>query len=272
MGKFDGVLMVSDLDGTLLTSNQRISERNREAIKHFTDEGGIFTYITGRILAGARPILRQFAPDAPIGCINGGGLYDLKTDRYVWTTPLDPSAEELVGFVCREFPDAGVELCGFHGAWFHKINHLTEEHRLLEETELISAPYGEVAHDIGKILVIIEPDRLQAVAEALAKHPLADRFTMVSSWKSYYEILPKEVSKGNGLLRLAELLKIDPARTVAVGDNDNDLTMLQAAGYGVAVANATPAAREGADLVLDHTNDEDAIAELIERLERELPF
>ena len=272
MGKFDGVLMVSDLDGTLLTGNQRISDRNREAIKRFTDEGGIFTYITGRILAGVRPILRQLVPDAPIGCNNGGGLYDLKAERYVWKMVLDPSVEEVVDFVCEAFPDAGVEFCGYHGAWFHRLNALTEEHRLVEETELISAPYREVADDIGKILVVVEPDRLQAVAEALSKHPLADRFTMVSSWKSYYEILPKEVSKGNGLLRLAEILKIDPARTVAVGDNDNDLTMLRAAGYGVAVANATPVAKEAADLVLDHTNDEDAIAELIERLERELPF
>ena len=81
MGKFDGVLMVSDLDGTLLSSNQRISERNQEAIKHFTDEGGIFTYITGRILAGARPILRQFAPDAPIGCINVTFSTDLISGR-----------------------------------------------------------------------------------------------------------------------------------------------------------------------------------------------
>ena len=272
MGRFDGVLLVSDLDGTLLTSDQRISDRNREAIKRFTDEGGIFTYITGRILAGARPILRQLAPDAPIGCINGGGLYDLKTDRYVWTTPLDPSAEELVDFVCEQFPDAGVEFCGYHGAWFHRVNRLTEEHRLIEQTELISAPYREVAEDIGKILIIVDPNRLQAVADRLATHPLADRFAMVSSWESYYEILPKEVSKGNGLLRLAEILKIDPARTVSVGDNDNDLTMLQAAGYGVAVANATPAAKAAADLVLDHNNNEDAIAELIGRLERELPF
>lgn len=272
MGRFEGVLLVSDLDGTLLTSDQRISDRNREAIKRFTGEGGIFTYITGRILAGVRPILKQLVPDAPIGCINGGGLYDLRAERYVWKTPLDPSAEELVDFICEKFPDAGVEFCGYHNAWFHQINALTEEHRQLEETELISAPYREVADDIGKILVIVEPCRMKEVAETLAAHPLADRFTMVSSWESYYEILPKEVSKGNGLLRMAEILNIDPAKTIAVGDNDNDITMLRAAAYGVAVANATPAAREAADLVLGHTNNQDAIAELIERLEKKLPF
>ena len=272
MGKFDGVLLVSDLDGTLLQKNQCISRQNREAIKRFVDEGGIFTYVTGRILAGVRPILRQMIPDAPIGCINGGGLYDLKNEKYVWTIPLDPSAEEIVNFVMEEFPEVGIELCGFHGAWFLRSNALTEEHRALEETENISASYCDVADQIGKLLFIIEKERMPILVEALSKHHLADRFTFVQSWSSYYEVLPKEVSKGNGVLRLADLLGIDRKRTISVGDNDNDVSMLQMAGYGVAVANATAGAKEAADLVLDHTNEESAIAELIERLERELPF
>ena len=108
--------------------------------------------------------------------------------------------------------------------------------------------------------------------QAVKAHPLAERFDFVQSAPPYYEILPKGVSKGSVLLRLADLLGISRSRTVAVGDNNNDLSMLQAAALGVAVANATSQAKAAADLVLESTNEEDAVAELICRLEEHLPF
>ena len=62
MGKFDGILLVSDLDGTLLTNDKRLSEENREAIDRFVEEGGIFTFATGRTTYGMRVVLEQYTP------------------------------------------------------------------------------------------------------------------------------------------------------------------------------------------------------------------
>lgn len=272
MGKFDGVLLVSDLDGTLLRADQKIGQKNREAIQRFTAEGGTFTYVTGRSLNGLQPVFRKLIPDSPVGCFNGGGIFDPKSDAYVWKVPLDPEAEELTNFVYSQFPDAGIELCGFREAWFMRSNALTEAHRRIEEVPDVRAAYCDVAEYMAKVLLIIKSDRLDALANALAGHPLAERFNFVQSSPEYYEILPKGSSKGNLVIRLAELLGIDRTGIVAVGDNHNDVSMLEAAAYGVAVANATSHAKNAADLVLDHTNEEDAIAELIERMEMKLPF
>ncbi len=272
MGKFDGILLVSDLDETLLTKDKRISDGNRVAIQRFTAEGGIFTYITGRIPVGMQAVLEQMTPDVPVGCINGGGIYDPKTKTYVWSAKLDPDAEKLVNFLCTEYPDVGIELCGLYEAWFFRMNPLTEEHRQIERIPYVSATYQEVADKLTKVVLIIEADRLESMADALQKHPVAEKFEFVQSTSQYYEILPKGVSKGTALLRMADLFGVDRRKTVAVGDNNNDLSMLQAAGFGVAVANATPYAKNAADLVLDRTNDQDAVAELIERLEQQLPF
>ena len=273
MGKFDGVLMVSDLDATLLTNDKRISPKNREAIQRFEAEGGAFTYITGRMPLGARTILDQLTPNVPIGCINGGGIFDPKNGSYVWTATLESSAEEIVSFVRNEFPDVGIELCGFYKAWFLNLTPLTEEHRQLEHIPYVPvSSYAEVNEPMAKVLFVREADRLEELMQAVQAHPLAGNFEFVQSTSQYYEMLPKGASKGEVLLRLADLLGISRSRTVAVGDNNNDLTMLRTAALGVAVANATPFAKEAADLVLESTNEEDAVAELICRLEERLPF
>ena len=272
MGKFDGVLLVSDLDATLLTDDKRVSAENRAAIDRFVAEGGIFTYVTGRTPLGCRVILDQFTPDAPIGCLNGGGIYDAKTDTYLWSLPLDAKAEELVAFVRSEFPHVGIELCGFYEAWFANMNPLTELHRRLEGIPYVEATYKEVADRMAKVLLITEAERLGELKQALLSHPLAEQFDFIQSTSEYYEILPKGAGKGALMLRMADMFGISHEKTVAVGDNVNDVSMIEAAGLGVAVANATDEAKAVADLVLDSTNEQHAIADLIRRLETENLF
>ena len=78
MGKFDGILICTDLDGTLLGSDRKISKENIEAIEYFKSEGGLFTFITGRMPCLVNDIYNAIKPNAPFGCINGGGIYDGK--------------------------------------------------------------------------------------------------------------------------------------------------------------------------------------------------
>ena len=270
MGKFDGILMVSDLDSTLLDSNRHISDGNRRAIEHFEAEGGIFTYVTGRTPFGCRVILDQMTPSTPIGCLNGGGIYDARAGKYLWRADLDPRAEELIAFVRECFPEVGIEVCGFDSAWVLHRNHIIDEHMELEHLQFEDATWSDVAHHgIAKVLLMAEADRIGELARAVSSHPLAPYFAFVQSAEQYYEILPQGTGKGLLLCKLAEMLEISPDKTVAVGDNHNDVSMIREAHLGVAVANATPPAKEAADLVLDVTNEQDAIANLIERLERE---
>ena len=271
MGKFDGILIASDLDSTLLDNSRRISDGNRRAIEQFEREGGTFTYVTGRTPFGCRVILDQMTPAAPIGCLNGGGIYDANAGEYLWRADLDPRAEELIAFVREKFPDVGIEVCGFETAWVLHRNHIIDEHMVLERLRFAEATWAEIAHrGIAKVILMTEADRIGELACALSSHPLAPHFAFVQSAEQYYEVLPKGTGKGLLLCKLAELLGISPDKTVAVGDNHNDVSMIRAARLGVAVANATPAAKEAADLILPVTNEQDAIAHLIGRLESDL--
>ena len=266
MGKFDGYLFVTDLDGTLLRHDKTISEENKQAIAYFESEGGAFTFVTGRISRGAAPILQQFTPKIPIGCINGGGIYDPNTKRHLWTLALDPSVIELVEAVDRELPNVGIELNAFECIHFCKKNAITEQHRINEKFDDLAEPYHEVREPLAKILFGVYPDEMNALIDLLHRHPLADRFDFVRSDDMYYEILPKGSSKGGLLLRLADLLGIDPKRTIAIGDNDNDISMLRAAALGIAVSNASQNTRDAADRITV-SNEEHARAQVISDIE-----
>lgn len=267
MGKFDGILLVSDLDATLLTNDKRISEGNRAAIDRFVAEGGRFTFITGRSPIGTSSVFAQYTPDALVGCLNGGAVYDARTKQYTWSLPLDPRAEVLVDYVIDRFPDIGVALNGFKEVWIQKNNPLTDVYRKLESLPYVEKTYREVADRMAKVLLIIEEEQIPALKQALAEHPLAEQFDFIQSTSVYYEILPKGAGKGALLLRIADMMGIPHDRTVAVGDNCNDVSMLRAAALGVAVANSTPEAKAAADLILTATNEENAVAQLIGLLE-----
>ena len=74
MGKFDGILICTDLDGTLLNGDYKVSEENAKAIEYFKREGGYFTFITGRMYYYAEDIYEMVKPNAPIGCGNGAAV------------------------------------------------------------------------------------------------------------------------------------------------------------------------------------------------------
>ena len=76
MKKFENILICTDLDGTLLNSNREISKENIDAIEYFKSEGGLFTFITGRVPKTSKSICDSIAPNAPYGCMNGGGIFD----------------------------------------------------------------------------------------------------------------------------------------------------------------------------------------------------
>ena len=112
-----------------------------------------------------------------------------------------------------------------------------------------------------------EPKNIDELAKVLAGHPMAENFNILRSDEIYYEILPKNSNKGNLLIKLAEILGVDIKNTIAIGDNDNDIAMLETAGVGYAVSNASQGAKEAADIITV-SNEEHAIAKIIEDLDK----
>jgi hypothetical protein len=254
MGKFDGILLCTDLDDTLLTTDKRVSEENKRAIEYFKKEGGTFTFATGRVVHGAKLALDYITPNAPMVCFNGGGIYDFQRNKMLWSLYLDDEAVKVVELVDRQFPSAGIEICTDDTVYVSKMNKIVHEHLVFEKLPEEFADYHNIPETWKKVLFMVEENELPALKELIQNSEFVDKYNFIQSSPNYYELLPIGSDKGSGLLKLAELLRMDPKRTVAIGDNENDVSLIQNAGIGVAVANAISEAHQVADYITVDNN------------------
>jgi Cof subfamily protein (haloacid dehalogenase superfamily) len=268
MNKFQGILICTDLDGTLLKKDKTISRENLDAIEYFKSEGGYFTFVTGRMPFFCHELYRAVRPNAPIGCINGGGLYDFETSRYLWTTTMPHSVLELVEYADRSIPGLGVQVNTFERIWFCRENEATEDFRRVTGVPRLNCTYEEIDEPIAKIVFCDRDEgHIEQLRALLFAHPRADEFDFIQSERTLYEILPRGIHKGAALPRLVEHLGTTMEKTIAVGDYDNDIGMLRDAHIGVAVANATSTAKAAADYITV-SNEESAIARIISEIEQ----
>ncbi len=268
MKKFEGMLFCTDLDGTLYASDKTISKQNLDAIEYFKSQGGRFTFITGRIPTTSKEIYDIIKPNAPFGCFNGGAIYDGQNDEYLWNLSLSKDAEKLVMEVEEKLPDIGIQPNTDKKVYFSKDNSAMVRFREITGLENLYCPFKDIKEPVLKVVFGHEDEeRLLALKQLLDEHPLSKNFDFIRSEQTLYEILPKGSSKGLLLCKLAELLGIDRRKTIAVGDYNNDISMIQAAGIGFAVENAVAEAKAVADYVTV-SNDENAIAVIIDGLDK----
>jgi len=129
---------------------------------------------------------------------------------------------------------------------------------------IILNDFRQLSGDPSKVLIRGQKSFIQYLEGAL-RDQASGRCNTFFSTDHLLEYCPLEATKGAGLISVCGYLGISPEETIAVGDQNNDISMLRAAGLGIAVANATDEAKEAADLVLDKTNDQNAIAEIINK-------
>ena len=270
MKKFEGMLFCTDLDGTLYTTDKTVSKENLDAIEYFKSEGGIFTFITGREPKTAKDICKTISPNAPYGCLNGGGIYDYVKDKYLWKIALPNEVIELVGLVDEQMPAMGIILNTQSDIIFSKDNTAMQWFRAVTGVPKIACDYRQVKEPVLKVVFAHESgEEMDKLTRLLTSHPTADNFDFIRSEFRLFEILPKGASKGNLLCKMAKLLNINIEKTIAVGDYNNDVSMIKAAGLGFAVSNAVPEAKAAADYITV-SNNESAIAAIIEGLDKGL--
>ena len=266
MGKFDKILICTDLDGTLLKNDKTISEENLKAIEYFKREGGLFTFVTGRVPGIVTDIYNIVKPNAPFGCINGGGIYDGGKKEYVWTMSADRGIIDLVEEVYENVPEAGILVHTFEKTYFCKENELTEWFMKITNATRYTAHYREIKEDIAKVVFCFnDEEECKKLKNILHNHPLAEKFDFVRSEKRLYEILPKGSGKGKSIEKLSEIYGIE--NTVAIGDYNNDISMFEKAKIAVAVSNANKETLAAADIVTV-SNEENAIAKVIYDIEK----
>lgn len=263
MGIFDGMLFCTDLDGTLLRNDGTISRENLDAIEYFKSEGGLFTFITGRMPFYASHAYEAINPNAPFGCVNGGGLYDHIEQKYIWIAEMGDGVNDLIRVIDEHLPEVGIQVNTFYKTYFCKENLTMKYFRDSTGLENLTCHYTEVKEPIGKIIFGSENDDEILEAERLLRsHPMASGFDFVRSERTLFEILPKGIGKGTAITKLCDCLRIDKNKTVATGDYNNDITMFRAAKLGIAVSNACDDAKAAADFITV-SNEEHAIAKVI---------
>lgn len=264
MKKFDGILMCTDLDGTLYKKDKTVSKENKEAIEYFKQNGGKFTFITGRPPTISSDAYSIINPNAPFGCNNGGGVYDGVNKNYLWVQALSDDSRVLIDYIENEMDDMGIQINTESGIYFHKDNIAMEYFRKVTGCENILKRHEQISEPILKIIfATTDEEKILKLASLLTSHPKAKEFDFIRSERILYEIVPKGIDKGTALKKIAELT--NSHTTIAVGDYDNDIGMLKAADISYAVKNASENAKKAADRITV-SNEESAIAAIINNL------
>lgn len=267
MGKFDGILICTDLDGTLLKNDKTISYENKKAIDYFKKEGGYFTFVTGRMPYYVGDIVDRVKPNAPFGCLNGGGLYDYINKKYIWANTLSDGFVELIKCIDESFPCVGIQISTFDKTYFSKDNVSMQRFRKATGVENAIRHYTDFNEPVAKILFGSEDEEeMKNIEQMLFSHPDSYKFDFIRSEQSLYEIIPKGTHKGTAIIKLCEYLNIDMKNSIALGDYYNDVAMIETAGVGIAVSNACKDAIDVADYVTV-SNEEHAIAKVVCELE-----
>ena len=252
MGRYDGILIMSDWDGTLSTGGT-VSAENIEAIRRFQAEGGIFTLCSGRNYTHFDRYREFVVPNAPICAYNGALIVD--TDGSFLSE----------SFLDREALLAVRELV-IRGAVTSYVNLYTKEDGApttctMQEFVDNFAEYEKMHH--YKSVLVCKKEEEAIAAQRLAETLIPDGCFAVRSWPVGLEILKKSASKGEALKFMKK--RLGARLTVAAGDYENDAEMLVSADIGYAVENAVPSVKAVADRITVSAS-ESAIARIIDEL------
>ena len=227
-GKFTGVLLISDFDDTLYGTDLHVSEENRAAIRSFIRQGGLFTVATGRARKTFSPqVSKENIPlNAPAILSNGATVFDYQADRLVRRTYLPDRVIGDMQELCRVFPDLGFEAYYQNEIYVYNPNVVTHKHMERVGMDYTILPIDQLPMPLTKI--ILEQDApLLEKAQAYLQERAGDSYEVIFSNRYLLELTAKGSHKGGSALWLADYLGISREHLYCVGDNQNDIPMLE---------------------------------------------
>lgn len=259
------VILLSDMDGTLLNSKKEITDTDRKAIERFTALGGRFTVATGRTIQSFEQFVEALGLREPVIMYNGAAIHDYVSGETLYTHPLPPKCREMAMRLLELMPEAGGEVLRTDGTYVFSNTEYQQLHTRLCNIvpEYAALPDIEEGGWL-KVLFSLAPEDVPHMEVLTRQLGFDKRADFVRSADIFLEMLPLGVSKGSALTQYRKLEGFEGFTFVSVGDFDNDLEMIQAADVGACPANAQDCVRSAADIVLTRTNDEGAVAELID--------
>jgi Cof subfamily protein (haloacid dehalogenase superfamily) len=266
--KMSKKLLALDIDGTLTNTQKDITPATLEKIIEAQEKGHIVAIASGRPLPGIRKIADTIELDRFGGYVlafNGGRIVDYSTGEVVYQAVLDNDVVRDIYDYCLK---AGCGMVTYDGdrvitgtdidgymTFEASINHM-EIMRIDNFREYIDFP-------LNKCLLTADPDKAEKIEQELAEK-FGDQLNIFRSEPYFVEIMPPNVHKATSLEKLLEVLDMDRKDLVACGDGYNDLTMIEYAGVGVAMANAQDIVKEHANYIT-LSNDEDGLVPVVDK-------
>lgn len=265
-------MLFMDLDGTLLNDRKEITPGNRAALEAALQRGHGVIIATGRPLKSAMTQARKLELDKP-GCFliayNGAMIYDWEKNEQVFARTLRiPTVLDIFDYVNRQ---------GFHIQTYDTWDVLVEPRcdndivrgycdLIRMDFKVIPSVHTDVREEPVKVLIIEKEDLagIQRLQQEIGTH-FGDQVDTFFSNPTYMEVVPVGMNKGQAVKMLCQMLNVPIENAVAVGDAANDLSMIEAAGIGVAMANGTNEVKLVANYVTTCDNNHDGIAEVVER-------
>ncbi len=266
-------LVAIDLDGTLLDSNKEISKRNEKAIAQAIASGIKVIICSGRVYSGARLYAKQVGSKAPVIACNGAIITENIDGKVVYSNYLhtedcmriiDIFHKHQLYFHVYAGDTMLTEKLGFTSLkYFEKNKSLPPEDRVeIEVIEDMAKKLKSIPGQVLKFVAVSDNKELLKIARNEIEQ--ISSVDVMSSNYDNFEVLNKGVNKGAALKKISEYLNISPLEMIAIGDNENDISMFKFAGLSIAMENGEDCAKEIAQYVTA-SNNEDGVAKAIEK-------
>jgi Cof subfamily protein (haloacid dehalogenase superfamily) len=263
-------MIALDLDGTLLKSNASVSSRNRKALQAAHKNGIEIVLASGRMTPAMEDAAAQLGFDVHLVSYNGAAVcsqHAHKRER-LFHQPLPAAVAKDLFQVARE---RRLQVNFYHNDVIvsedapHLRPHIDVYRSRTQSPFRFVDRLDDYLHESPtKMLFVVDPAIRNPLSEELARS-FGQRATIVRTDPEYLEFLDPAIDKGRGVERLAAMLNIPMQAIMAMGDGENDVTMLRSVGFGVSVANAGAPAKSAAKSVTQNDHNNDAVAEAIER-------
>jgi hypothetical protein len=254
-------LVAVDMDGTLLNDDHKVSDKNREAINKFANQGVNFILASGRPYQSLYPYTKELEVYLPLVTSNGS-IVKCPLTKNIYHNKQIPLelAEEILEYGYNN--SYGMSLY-FGDKVITNQKSIAEVHNDLEGIKAIIEEKHQLREEPTKILFSGEPKKMLELFALLAER-YEDKLYITQSDEEYVEVMNLEVSKGNALKYMMNRMNIEKEEVIAIGNNFNDVAMFEIAGLSIAMANSPEGVKEKADFVTK-TNLEDGVAYALER-------
>ena len=256
----------ADMDGTLLNDKNEITPYTIETIRQAAAQGLIFSICTGRPIQGVERYQKQLGIQGPVITYNGAMILDSADGHVLYKQELKADDARLILEAGLNY-DTTMCIWSDNKLYGNKLNDRIQEYsQATKVAPLLMPSIGELlTQGITKILWYDEVSQIQQIEKELRSAAHFQNVTFCTSKPFYLEFFNSKVSKAAAIDRIGELYGFSPAETIAIGDGFNDLPMIRYAALGAAMSNAPDGVKQYADYITARTNNEDGVAEVLEK-------